>query len=263
MDEMKRGLLEIQAEERQNQGRLESWMSSIKYLIKQRENVEDFRMSEISAVIKERDCQADERLKQMSDVTQRRDVDANTLMVDSMAAMEDFTLGVRAIVSQTALAQKQVAPQPRGFNLANIPCSSTTPLNTQTNYLKISQPIVEQTRPRKLIPPATYKRDLTKARVMHAESTDPMAAIPTLRGFSPARHQPPGITTLRRAVWQHGNLITKQRLPARSPTRRYRHLDTSSRGQWPPARSAKTLPSKTWTKTRTKQKRRSPTYTRY
>ena len=45
MDEMKKWLLEIQAEGRQNQGRLEASIASLNDLIKQRENVADTRMS--------------------------------------------------------------------------------------------------------------------------------------------------------------------------------------------------------------------------
>ena len=59
-DEMRKGLLEIQAEGRQNQGRLEASMASLNDLIKQRENMVDTRMAEMSVVMKERDRQADE-----------------------------------------------------------------------------------------------------------------------------------------------------------------------------------------------------------
>ena len=98
MDEMRKGLLEIQAEGRQNQGRLEASMASLNDLIKQRENVVDTRMSEMSAVMEERDLHADERLKLMSDMMQRRDADTNTLMVDLITTLHDLTLRVKAIV---------------------------------------------------------------------------------------------------------------------------------------------------------------------
>ena len=52
MDEMRNGFLEIQAEKRQNQGRLEASMASLKNLIKQRENLAYSRIAEMSVVIK-------------------------------------------------------------------------------------------------------------------------------------------------------------------------------------------------------------------
>ena len=105
MDEMRKGLLEIQAEGRQSQGRLEASMASLNDLIKQRENMADTRMAEMSAVMKERDRQADERMKMMSDLMQRRETDANTRMIDLMTTMKDLKLGVRAMAAQTAAAQ--------------------------------------------------------------------------------------------------------------------------------------------------------------
>ena len=45
MDEMKKRLLEMQTEGRQNQWRLEASMASLNDLIKQREDVADTRMS--------------------------------------------------------------------------------------------------------------------------------------------------------------------------------------------------------------------------
>ena len=77
MDEMRKGLLEIQAEGRQNQGRLEASMDSLNNLIRRRENQADTRMAEMSAVMEERDRQADERLKLMTDLMQRRESDAD------------------------------------------------------------------------------------------------------------------------------------------------------------------------------------------
>ena len=55
MDEMRRGLLEIQAEGRQYHVRLEASRASLNDLIKQRENLADTRVAEMSAVMKERD----------------------------------------------------------------------------------------------------------------------------------------------------------------------------------------------------------------
>ena len=102
MDEMRKGLLEIQAEGRQNQGRLEASMASLNDLIKQRENMADTRMAEMSAVLKERDRQADERKRLMSDLMQRRETDANTRMKHLKTTMKDLTLGVRAMAAATS-----------------------------------------------------------------------------------------------------------------------------------------------------------------
>ena len=207
MYEMRKGLFEIQAEGRQNQERLEASMASLNDIIKQRENVADILMSEMSAVMKERDRQADKRLKLVSVTMQRRNADANTSAVDLMTTMEDLTLGVKAIVSLTAAAQKQVTPAPPAFNQANMPSTSTAPPHTQTTYRRIAQPSVEHTRPPKLIPTATYKRDLTKAskmaRVMRPESrdaeTDPMTDISIFDPFARAASTT-GDYCLRQAV---------------------------------------------------------------
>ena len=110
MDEMRKGLLEIQAEGRQSQGRLEASMASLNDLIKQRESIADTRMTEISAVMKERDRQADERMKMMSDLMQRRETDANARLIDLMTTMKDLTLGVRAMAAQTAATRAKVTP---------------------------------------------------------------------------------------------------------------------------------------------------------
>ena len=112
MDEMRKGLLEIPAEGRQNQGRLEASMASLNDLIKQRENLAHTRMAEMLAVMKERERQADERMKLMSDLMQRRQTDADTRKIDLMTTMKDLTLGVRAITSQTAPAQAKASPVP-------------------------------------------------------------------------------------------------------------------------------------------------------
>ena len=177
MDEMIKGLLEIQAEGRQNQGRLEASMASLNDLIKQREDMADTHMAEMSAVMKERDRQADERMTLMSDLMQRRETDANTRMIDLMSTMKDLTLGVRAMAAQTAAAQAKTAPAVlMAPHPSDLPSTSAAPLPTQANYRKVAQPNVEQTKPLKLVPPATYKRDLPKtnkmAKVVLAESCD-------------------------------------------------------------------------------------------
>ena len=121
MDELRRGLLEIQAEGRQNQGRLEASMASLNDLIKQRETSADARMAEMSAVMRQRDRQADERLKAMTDTMQRRDMDSNVRMADLMMAMQDLTLGVKAIVSQTPAPQAQIASRvPQKYQQTNV-----------------------------------------------------------------------------------------------------------------------------------------------
>ena len=148
-------------------------------------------MSEMSAVMRERDHQADEHLKLMSDMMPRRDANANTRMVDLMTTMQELTLVVRAIVSQTAAAQKYVAPAPPASNQSRLPSTSAAPSPTQTTYREIAQRSVEQTRPPMLIPPATYKRVSTKAskmaRAVHAESrdsgTEPMVDIHSIDPF--------------------------------------------------------------------------------
>ena len=86
----------------------------------------DSRMAEMSAVMKKRDRQADERMKLTSDMMQHRDTDANVRMVDLMTIMKDLTLGVRAIASQTAVAQGQVAPSTPSNHCAFYQCRSPT-----------------------------------------------------------------------------------------------------------------------------------------
>ena len=135
MDEMRKGLLEIQVERRQNQGRLEASVASLNDLLKQREKLADSRMAKMSAVLRERDRQADERMKLMSDMMQRRDTDANIRMVDLMTTMKDLTLGVKAIVTQTAVTHTQVAPvAPLPLSQANMPSTSAAPLLAQATY---------------------------------------------------------------------------------------------------------------------------------
>ena len=193
MDEMRKGLLEIQAEGRQNQGRLEASMASLSNLIKQRENQADTRMAEMSAVMKERDRQADERLKLMTDFMQRRETDADARMIDLMTTMKDLTLGVRAMTSQTVAAQAKAAPAvPIAPHPSDLPSTSAVLPPLQATYRKVALPSVEQTEPLKLIPPPTYKRNSPKtskmARVLQAESrdvgTDPQSSIP----FDPFAH---------------------------------------------------------------------------
>ena len=209
MDEMRKGLLEIQAEGRQSQGRLEASMASLNDLIKQRESIADTRIAEMSAVMKERDRQADERMKLMSDLMQRRETDANTRMIDLMTTMKDLTLGVRAMAAQTATTQTKVTPVASMIsNSDGYPSTSAAPNPTQTAYRKVAQSNAEQAKPLKLIPPATYKRDLPRtnkmARVITESrdvGTDPLTSIsfdPFARGasttgdyYSPAS----GITT--------------------------------------------------------------------
>ena len=145
MEELRKGLMEIQAEGRQYQGRLEASMTSLNDLIKQRENLADTRMAEMSAVMKERDRQADECLKLMTDFMQRRDTDADDRMVDLMTTMKDLTLGVKAMASQTAAAQaKIVPPAPVQPYLGDLPSTSTAPPPTQATYRKVALPNVEQ-----------------------------------------------------------------------------------------------------------------------
>ena len=132
MDKMRKGLLETQADGRQNQGRLEASMASPNDFIKQRETVADARMAEMSAVMKERDRQADERMILMADTMQRRDMDANVRMVDLLTTMQDLTLGVKAIVSQTAAAQVQAAPRaPQKYQQVDMPSTSASPQATR------------------------------------------------------------------------------------------------------------------------------------
>ena len=186
MYEMRKALLEIQLEGRQNQGRLEASMASLNNLIKQRENQVNTRMAEMSAVMKERDRQADERLKLMTDLMQRREPDADARMIDLMTTMKDLTLGVRAKASQTVAAQAKAAPAaPIAPHPSDLPSTSAVPPPMQATYRKVGLPSVEQTKTLKLIPPATYKSDLPKtskmARILQTESrdvgTDPLCSI--------------------------------------------------------------------------------------
>ena len=193
MDEMRKGLLEIQAEGRQNQGRLEASIASLNDLIKQRENLADTRMAEMSVAMKERDRQAGERKKLMSDLMQRSETAADTRMIDLMTTMKYLTLGVRAIASQTAAVQARAAPvAPMVPHPSDLPSTRGAQLPTQTTYRKVAQPNIEQVKPLKLIPPATYERDPPKtnklARVIQTESrdvgTDPLTNV----SFDPYAH---------------------------------------------------------------------------
>ena len=105
---------------------------------------------------------------------QRRDMDANVRMADLMTTMQDLTLGVKAILSQTAAAQAQEAPRaPQKYQQVDMPSTKAAP---QTTYRTVAQPTLEKIRPPKLVPPATYKRDPVKiskmAKVARAESRD-------------------------------------------------------------------------------------------
>ena len=230
MDELRRGLLEIQAEGRQNQGRLEASMASLNDLIKQRETTADAHMAEMSAVMRERDRQADERMKAMTNTMQRRDMDSNVRMADLMMAMQDLTLGVKAIVSQTPAPQAQTAPRaPQKYQQADMPSTSAAP---QPPYRTVAQHTVEPARPPKLVPPATYRRDPSKAskmaKVAHAESrdagTDPMTDPPSFdqyaRGASTSGdfHSIADEMNTRRTSYYTADSSAAFRLPARTQT---------------------------------------------
>ena len=77
MDEMRKGLVEMQMEGPISQGKLESSIASINDLFKQREGVTEKRMSEMAAIMTERDRQADDRWKLMSVLMHRRDTDVD------------------------------------------------------------------------------------------------------------------------------------------------------------------------------------------
>ena len=118
-------------------------------------------MSEMSAIMTERDRQDDQRLKQMSQTMERRDSDVNTCMAELTTTMQDLTtLGVRAVVAQTAAAPVRPSPVPVAKNSAIVLSTSAAPPLMQKPYRKIAQSSGEQTKPPKLIPPA--KRKSTK-----------------------------------------------------------------------------------------------------
>ena len=161
---------------------------------------------------------------------QRRDIDANVRMADLMTTMQDLTLGVKAIVSQTAAARVQAAPRaPQKYQLVDMPSSSAAP---QPTYRTVAQPTAEQIRPSKLAPPATYKRDHTKltklAKVAHTESrdaeTDPMTDLssfdPYARGAwtSGDFHSAADEMNTRRTSYYKANSSAAFRLPARTQT---------------------------------------------
>ena len=230
MDELRKGLLEMQAEGRQNQGRLEASMASLNDLIKQRETTADARMAEMSAIMRERDRQADERMKAMTNTMQRRDMDSNVRMADLMMAMQDLTLGVKAIVSQTPAQQTQTASRvPQKYQQAEMPSTNEAP---QPHYRTVAQHTVEPPRPPKLVPPATYRRDLSKAskmaKVTHTESrdagTDPMTDPPSFdqytRGASTSGdfHSAADETNTRRTSYYTADSSAAFRPPARTQT---------------------------------------------
>ena len=109
-------------------------MASIHNLIKQRENLADTRISEMSAIMNERIRHADDRVKLMSDMMQRRISQANNRMIDLMTTMQELTLGVKAIVSQTAAAPACTAPAPLALNVANMTSTSAAPPPAQVTY---------------------------------------------------------------------------------------------------------------------------------
>ena len=230
MDELRKGLLEMQAEGRQNQGRLEASMASLNDLIKQRETTADARMAEMSAIMRERDRQADERMKAMTNTMQRRDMDSNVRMADLMMAMQDLTLGVKAIVLQTPAQQAQMASRiPQKYQRTEITSTSEAP---QPHYRTVAQHTVEPPRPPKLVPPATYRRDLSKAskmaKVTHTESrdagTDPMTDPPSFdqyaRGTSTSGdfHSAADETNTRRTSYYTADSSAAFRPPARTQT---------------------------------------------
>ena len=99
MDEMPKGLVEIQM--RDGQSKLESSNASINDLYRQREGLTEMRMPEMAAIMTERDRQADERWKLMSDLMHRRDTGVDKRMVDPMTTIQDLTQGVKTVVTQT------------------------------------------------------------------------------------------------------------------------------------------------------------------
>ena len=122
-----------------SQERLEASIATFNDLIRQRDNSADTRIPEMSAIMKERDRQADEHLKRVSELMQRRDSDANNHMVELMTTMQELTLGVRAVVAQTAAAQARPSPIPLAQNSANMLSTSTVPLPVQATYGKVAQ----------------------------------------------------------------------------------------------------------------------------
>ena len=96
-------------------------------------------------------------------------------------------------MSQTAAAQSQVATvAPLTLNQTNMPSTSAAPPPAQATYRKIAQPSVEQVKPPKLVPPASYKRDPEKTskrtKVAHADScdarTDPITDASSFDSFA-------------------------------------------------------------------------------
>ena len=187
-------------------------------------------MADMSAIMRERDRQADERMKAMTNTMQRRDIDSNVRMADLMMAMQDLTLGVKAIVSQTPAQQAQTAPRiPQKYQQTEMPSTSEAP---QPHYRTVAQHTVEPPRPPKLVPPATYRRDLSKAskmaKVTHTESrdagTDPMTDPPSFdqyaRGTSTSGdfHSAADETNTRRTSYYTADSSAAFRPPARTQT---------------------------------------------
>ena len=90
------------------------------------------------------------------------------------------------MAAQTAAAQTKTTPAtPVTSHSSDIPSTSAAPHPTQATYRKVTQSNIEQPKPLKLVPPATYKRDQPRtskiARVIRAEScdvgTDPLTSV--------------------------------------------------------------------------------------
>ena len=100
------------------------------------------------------------------------------------------------MAAQTAAAQAKITPAaPMTSHSGELPSTSTAPNPTQATYRKIAQSNAEQTKPLKLIPPATYKRDQSRTnkmtKMIRTEScdvgTDPLTSVsfdPFARGAS-------------------------------------------------------------------------------
>ena len=80
VEELKKGMIEIQMEERVSQSKLESSIETINDLIRQGEGMAEKRVTEMTAIMAQRDQQADERLNQMSETIHRRDMDIDKRM---------------------------------------------------------------------------------------------------------------------------------------------------------------------------------------
>ena len=109
----------------------------------------------MTAIMAQRDRQVAERLKLMSETMYRRDMDVDKRMMDFMTAVQDFTLGVKAVVSTVP---SRPSPVPVPLNVANV--QSTIALPTQQpTYREVVQrqsgTKPDQMKQSKLQPPAT------------------------------------------------------------------------------------------------------------